>query len=89
MLKIKVNKPVGYRITDIGAGGKEYNVKTDSAWDAEIAQIIATDNFDGGYTVRYVNAAGFDFWSEHFDSMADIRSAYADAIDRGIFVDAS
>ncbi len=89
MLKVKVNKPAGYRIADIGAGGREYNVKTDSEWDAEIAQIIATDNFDGGYTVRYVNAAGFYFWSESFNSMAEVRSAYADAIDRGIFVDAT
>ena len=89
MLKVKVNKPVGYRIADIGAGRKECNVQTDSEWDSEIAQIIATDNFEGGFTVRYVNAAGFDFWSESFNSMADIRSAYADAIDRGIFVDAT
>jgi hypothetical protein len=89
MLKVKTNKPVGYRIADIGANGREYNVETDSTWDAEISQIIATDNFDGGYTVRYVNASGFDFWSESFNSMADIRSAYADAIDRGIFVDAT
>lgn len=36
MIKIQVNRPVGYRIASIGPGGKEYNVKTDSAWDAEI-----------------------------------------------------
>lgn len=89
MLKIKVNKPVGYRIADIGEGGREYNVKTDSQWDAEISKIIAVDNFEGGITVQYINAKGFDFWSEHFDSMVDVRSAYADAIDRGIFVDAT
>ena len=31
---VKTNKPIGSRVADIGAGGKEYNVKTDAAWDA-------------------------------------------------------
>jgi hypothetical protein len=30
---IKTNKPVGSRVADIGPGGKEYNVKTNKAWD--------------------------------------------------------
>jgi len=30
---IKTNKPIGFRISDIGAGGKEYNVKTDKTYD--------------------------------------------------------
>jgi hypothetical protein len=30
---VKTNKEVGSRVADIGAGGKEYNVKTDKAWD--------------------------------------------------------
>jgi len=30
---IKTNKPIGVRVADIGAGGKEYNVKTDKAYD--------------------------------------------------------
>ena len=30
---VKTNKEVGARIADIGAGGKEHNVKTDKAWD--------------------------------------------------------
>lgn len=30
---VKTNKPIGYRTADIGPGGKEYNVKTDKAWD--------------------------------------------------------
>lgn len=33
MIKIQVNRPVGYRIASIGPGGVEYNVKTDKAWD--------------------------------------------------------
>jgi hypothetical protein len=31
---VKTKQAVGSRISDIGAGGKEYNVKTDAAWDA-------------------------------------------------------
>ena len=30
----KTKKDIGSRVADIGAGGKEHNVKTDSAWDA-------------------------------------------------------
>jgi hypothetical protein len=33
---VKTNEPVGYRIADIGPGGKEYNVKTDKAWDKKM-----------------------------------------------------
>ena len=31
---VKTKKDIGSRIADIGPGGKEYNVKTDAAWDA-------------------------------------------------------
>jgi hypothetical protein len=31
---VKTKQAVGSRVADIGAGGKEYNVKTDAAWDA-------------------------------------------------------
>ena len=31
---VKTKKAVGSRVADIGAGGKEHNVKTDAAWDA-------------------------------------------------------
>jgi len=30
---VKTKKEVGSRVADIGAGGKEYNVKTDKSWD--------------------------------------------------------
>ena len=33
MVVIKTNKPIGTRVADIGPGGKEYNVKTDKAYD--------------------------------------------------------
>ena len=31
---VKTRQDIGSRIADIGAGGKEYDVKTDAAWDA-------------------------------------------------------
>jgi hypothetical protein len=31
---VKTRQDIGSRIADIGPGGKEYNVKTDAAWDA-------------------------------------------------------
>lgn len=34
MVRVSVARPIGSRIADIGPGGKEYNVKTDAAWDA-------------------------------------------------------
>jgi hypothetical protein len=35
---VKTNKPIGTRVADIGPGGKEYNVKTNKAWDDEHKQ---------------------------------------------------
>lgn len=32
IIKIKVKRKIGYRIADIGKGGKEYNVKTSKHW---------------------------------------------------------
>jgi chromosome condensin MukBEF ATPase and DNA-binding subunit MukB len=32
---VKTNKEIGSRVADIGAGGKEYNVKTDKEWDKQ------------------------------------------------------
>jgi hypothetical protein len=32
---VKTNKEIGFRVADIGAGGKEHNVKTDKAWDKQ------------------------------------------------------
>jgi hypothetical protein len=32
---VKTNKSIGTRVSDIGAGGKEYNVKTDKEWDKQ------------------------------------------------------
>ena len=32
MVKIQVNRPIGYRIAEIGPGDR-HNVRTDKAWD--------------------------------------------------------
>lgn len=34
MAKVSHSGPIGYKIADIGPGGKEHNVKTNAAWDA-------------------------------------------------------
>lgn len=34
-LKISTDKPIGYKIADIGSGGKEHNVKTNPEWDKQ------------------------------------------------------
>jgi len=36
---VKTNKPIGSRVADIGPGGKEYNVKTDKAWDDQHKEV--------------------------------------------------
>ena len=32
-VKVSTNKPIGFKVADIGPGKKEYNVKTDKVWD--------------------------------------------------------
>jgi len=36
---VKTNKPIGTRVADIGPGGKEYNVKTNKAWDNQHKEV--------------------------------------------------
>ena len=45
MARVKTQQAVGSRVADIGAGGKEYNVKTDAAWDAK-EKDLSEDSFD-------------------------------------------
>jgi hypothetical protein len=45
MARVKTQQAVGSRVADIGAGGKEYNVKTDAAWDAK-DKGLSEDSFD-------------------------------------------
>jgi hypothetical protein len=34
-VKVSTDKPIGFKVADIGSGKKEYNVKTDKVWDDE------------------------------------------------------
>lgn len=34
-VKVSTDKPIGFKVADIGPGKKEYNVKTDKVWDDE------------------------------------------------------
>lgn len=34
-VKVSTDKPIGYKIADIGPGKKEYNVQTDAEWDKQ------------------------------------------------------
>jgi hypothetical protein len=50
-VKIKTNKPVEYKIADIGPGKKEYNVKTSKGWkeEVDIYDVILSHLLDEGY----------------------------------------
>ena len=50
-VKIETNKPVEYKIADIGPGKKEYNVKTSKGWkeQVDIYDIILSHLLDEGY----------------------------------------
>lgn len=61
MVKISTKKPIGFRVSDVGSGGKEHNVKTDSEWDKqhkttkeEVEQI---DELSKDTLNRYVGSA--------------------------------
>ena len=50
-VKIETNKPIEYKIADIGPGKKEYNVKTSKGWkeEVDIYDIILSHLLDEGY----------------------------------------
>jgi hypothetical protein len=50
-VKIETNKPVEYKIADIGPGKKEYNVKTSKGWkeQVDLYDIILSHLLDEGY----------------------------------------
>ena len=50
---------------------------------------IAINDDDNCFTVRFVDAEGFDIWSECHASMAEVQTVYADAIAGGRFIDAT
>jgi hypothetical protein len=58
---VKTNKSIGTRVSDIGAGGKEYNVKTDKEWDKQSGVSEARPDVmrhKGDTTVKIVKRGG-------------------------------
>ena len=51
MVRVKTDKPIGTRVADIGPGGKEYNVKTNKAWDDAQAPFDKPYKKDTGTTI--------------------------------------
>jgi starvation-inducible DNA-binding protein len=54
---VKTNEPIGYKIADIGPGGKEYNIKTDKAWDKKLKKEEVEQIDEGGNYGKKYDAA--------------------------------
>jgi hypothetical protein len=54
---VKTKKEIGTRVADIGAGGKEYNVKTDKEWDKQ--QGVAEGSESSDNLVSTLNSFGY------------------------------
>jgi hypothetical protein len=67
---VSTNKPIGFRVSDIGAGGKEYNVKTDKAWDDQHKTNESDWHQSSGDADEVHNSKG-----EFFSRIADAASA--------------
>lgn len=66
-VKVLYKKPIGYRIADIGAKGKEYNVKTSKHWKENISKnplppgLVKVGKFGSKILARRAGAAGLSF----------------------------
>ena len=90
---IKTNKPIGSRIADIGPGGKEYNVKTDKAWDEQHKQEQGVEEgkadtvgswvvYDGGKVKRFKSREGAKAYAEKNGGKMASSEFYADKIQK-------
>ena len=74
-VKIETNKPVEYKIADIGPGKKEYNVKTSKGWKEEVDlyDIILSHLLDEGYaeTPKAAEAIMVNMSEEWRDSIVE------------------
>jgi hypothetical protein len=61
---VKTNKSIGTRVSDIGAGGKEYNVKTDKEWDKQSGMAEAEAK---GPFAQVKTETLQQFWDSHKD----------------------
>ena len=64
---VKTNKEIGTRVADIGAGGKEYNVKTDKEWDKQKG--VAEGDLDPSW----MNTQHQDFYDKNPNFKRDDR----------------
>jgi hypothetical protein len=90
---VKTNKPIGTRVADIGPGGKEYNVKTNKAWDDEhkqepgVAEAKADPVgswvvYDGSKVKRFKSRDGAKAYAEKNGGKVASSEHYADKIQK-------
>ena len=88
---VKTNKPIGTRVADIGPGGKEYNVKTNKAWDDEHKQepgmaeakadpVGSWVVYDGSKVKRFKSREGAKAYAEKNGGKVASSEHYADKI---------
>ena len=70
---IKTNRPIGVRVSDVGAGGKEYNVKTDKAYDNAQAKKKLPQGADFAAERRKERLAKNDRMDEEVESIDEGR----------------
>jgi hypothetical protein len=90
---VKTNKPIGTRVADIGPGGKEYNIKTNKAWDDEhkqepgVAEAKADPVgswvvYDGGKVKRFKSRDGAKAYAEKNGGKVASSEYYHDKIQK-------
>ena len=90
---VKTNKPIGTRVADIGPGGKEYNVKTNKAWDDQhkqqpgVAEAKADPVgswvvYDGGKVKRFKSRDGAKAYAEKNGGKVASSEYYHDKIQK-------
>jgi hypothetical protein len=90
---VKTNKEIGTRVADIGPGGKEYNVKTNKAWDDEhkqepgVAEAKADPVgswvvYDGGKVKRFKSREGAKAYAAKNGGKVASSEHYADNIQK-------
>ena len=82
MAVVKTDKPIGTRVSDIGPGGKEYNVKTDSEWDKQKGVAEGEGNFEKALNTLSGSWSG---WHKDESSDPNIESYWFDDGEGGYY----
>ena len=77
MIAIKTNNPIGVRIANVGKDGKEYNIKTNAAWDLNqrtlfILQCALADLKGSMEAHESMDRLAHD-WKSHAQTIVDIE----------------